>query len=73
MMQRILNWAEVVDAYRLVPRLLLVGYGWMLARVSLWFMALVEPSGPQAAFVATVWGAAVGITGFYVSTGRKWA
>ena len=67
-----LKWAEIIDAYRIVPRLWLFGYGWMLVRVNEWFMALPDPNTQQAALVSTVWGAGAMITAFYVQTGRKW-
>lgn len=69
---RHLQIAEALDAYRVVPRVWLLGYGLMLYRVTEWFMGLPDPSGPQAALVSTVWGAGAVITGFYVNTGRRW-
>ena len=67
-----LERAEMLDAYRVVPRLWLMGYGWMLWRVNDWFMSLADPSTQQAAMISTVWGAGAMITAFYVQTGRKW-
>lgn len=32
--------AEWVDAWRLIPRLLVIGYGWMLWKVVKWYMNL---------------------------------
>jgi len=66
------RWAEVVDAYRVVPRVLVFGYGVMLYHVSVWFMALADPTGSQAAFASTVFGAAAAVFGLYTGTGRKW-
>ena len=68
-----LDMAELLDAYRVIPRLWLAGYAVMLWRVSDWFMALADPSTQQAALVSTVWGAGAMITAFYVQTGRKWS
>ena len=67
-----LRIAELIDAFRVVPRLWLIGYGWMLVHVTDWFMVLTEPNTQQAALVSTVWGAGAMITAFYVQTGRKW-
>lgn len=71
--ERMLDWAEIIDAYRVIPRILVGGYGLLIFYISVWFMGLPSPNAPQSAFVSTVWGAAIGITGFYVSTGRKWS
>lgn len=74
-MQSIYTWlkyAEIVDAYRVVPRILLVGYGVMLYHTTMWFMALDAPSAPQSTFIGVVWGAAAAITAFYNKTGRDW-
>ena len=67
-----LSYAEVIDAYRVIPRLLLIGYAYMLYSTTTWFMSLQDPLGTQSAFIATVWGTAAAITGFYNATGRKW-
>jgi len=67
-----LNIAEIVDAFRIIPRIILIGYVYMLYSSTVWFMNLPDPSGSQSAFVATLWGAAAAITGFYNMTGRAW-
>lgn len=64
--------AEIIDAYRIVPRLLVLLYGAVCWTVTDWFMALPAPTGPQAALVSTIWGAAAAWFGLYASTGRKW-
>jgi hypothetical protein len=69
---RILAGAEAFDAWRLVPRAVLIGYGWIVWTVTYWFMELPDPTGTQMGFASTVWGAAGMITGWYFSTGRKW-
>lgn len=71
-MDRALRLAEVCDAWRLVPRLLVGGYAWLVWEVSTWAMGLPDLSGAQSAFVSVVWGAATGVFGLYVGTGRKW-
>lgn len=64
--------AEAVDAWRVVPRLLVGGYAWLVWQVSAWAMSLPDLSPAQSAFVSVVWGAATGVFGLYVGTGRKW-
>lgn len=68
----VLRAAEAFDAWRSVPRALVAGYGALVWRVSEWFMQLPDPTATQSAFVSVVWGAAAGVFGLYVSTGRKW-
>jgi hypothetical protein len=70
--KRFLAIAEVLDAFRLVPRGLLVAYGLMLFHVSEWFMALPDPSGSQSAFISTVWASSAAWSAFYLNSGRKW-
>jgi len=71
--QRWLAIAEIADAWRIVPRLLLLGYGYMLYEAGNWFMALEAPSGAQSAYVSIRWGAAAAVSGLYFNTGRRWA
>lgn len=61
---------EQFDNWRVVPRLLVAGYGAFAFYVGSWFMGLPDPSGAQAAYVSTIWGAAAAWFGFYVSTGK---
>ena len=67
-----MNLPERIDAYRIVPRVLVAGYGVMLYHVSVWFMGLPDPTNSQAAFASTVFGAAAAVFGLYTGTGRKW-
>ena len=64
-------WAKRVNDWRLIPRLLVVTYGWFCFEVGLWFMGLAEPSVAQATFVSVIWGAATGWFGFYCKSGTK--
>lgn len=68
----VLRYAEIIDAFRVVPRLLLAGYGYLVWHVSAWFMALPDPNTQHTFFVSTVIGIAAPITAFYLSSGRKW-
>ncbi|MCH8505062.1 MAG: hypothetical protein LAT50_12145 [Ectothiorhodospiraceae bacterium] len=68
-----LGWAEVMDAWRVVPRLLMLLYGYICWMTWQWFTALPDPGGEQSAFAAVIWGAAAVWWGHYVKTGRDWA
>jgi hypothetical protein len=65
------KWADRLNQWRVIPRVLITLYGWMCYNVAEWFMALPEPSMPQVTFVSTVWGAAAAWFGFYVNAGGK--
>lgn len=67
-----IKYAEVLDAYRIVPRVLLLGFGYLVWSVVEWFMGLENPTTQQAAFVSAVVGITAPITAFYFQTGRKW-
>lgn len=70
---RILDAAEVCDAWRLGPRAAVFFYLYQLQHVTAWFMALTPPvDNAQASFVGACWGFLVPILGWYMSTGRKW-
>lgn len=67
-----LEYAELLDAYRIVPRAILLGFGYLVYSVVQWFMELPDPTTQQAAFVSAVVGITAPITAFYFNTGRKW-
>lgn len=58
---------QQLDQWRIVPRLLMGVYMWLLWQVTVWFMALQEPNGPQAALVSTAWGAGTAWFGIYIN------
>ena len=60
-----------IDNYRVIPRLLVAGYSWLMVYVSFWFMALQEPTNTQAAFVTTLVGAGAAIFGLYTKSGNS--
>lgn len=70
--KKLLDMAELLDAYRLVPRILVGAYGFMVYKTVIWFMALAEPSTQQVTFISTVVGAAAVVIGMYTNSGRKW-
>lgn len=71
--QALLDYAEVADAWRIVPRVILAGYAVMVYQSQAWFFALPDPSAAQSAYVSVLWGAAAALTGFYFNTGRRWS
>lgn len=70
--QTFLDIAEVVDAFRMVPRSVLVAYGILVWIVVSWFMGLPAPTTQQAALVTTVTGLIAAVAGLYQNSGRSW-
>lgn len=60
-----------LNQYRVIPRLMVAGYGLLMYQVADWFMKLPDPSGTQAAFVSTLVGVSGAIFGLYATTGPK--
>ena len=61
----------VLSDLRVIPRLMVTGYGFMLFHITTWFMFLPEPTTQQAALITTVYGASAAIFGLYTNTGNK--
>jgi hypothetical protein len=75
-----LDGAEIADAYRVVPRILILGwmgfymeYAWFLTD---WFFTLAAPTLEQTTFVTTVISAlgtmSIWLGNIYVNSRRKW-
>lgn len=64
--------AEVIDAWRIVPRVMVIAYGFICWQTFQWFTGLPDPTVAQTTFATGIWGAAAAWFGFYVNSGRKW-
>lgn len=62
---------ELVNRWRIIPRLMLLLYGYLFYRVIEWFMALPDPNNAQSAFVSVMVGAAATFFGLYVNSGAS--
>jgi hypothetical protein len=58
--------AELLNEFRVAPRILITMYGVVFYDVAQWFMVLDNPTAAQAAFVSTMVGAAAAFFGLYV-------
>lgn len=67
--QRCTMVAECLNRLRIIPRVIVAGYGWLVWIVAQWFMNLPDPGTQQAALVTTIVGAAGIIFGFYMQGG----
>jgi len=71
MLDKINKAAEVLNSFRIFPRLFIVMYMYLLMEVTNWFMLLQEPSTAQAALVSTLVGVGAAWFGLYCNSGTK--
>lgn len=64
-----LQFADVIDAYRIFPRAFIATYLYLLIETTQWFMSLPEPNASQAGLISVVVGAGAAWFGLYTSTG----
>ena len=69
--QQWLDAAEVVDAWRVFPRMYNGVLLWLLVDMHIWYSSLPNAPYPQW-YVLGVWGAIAAVNKFYVESGRKW-
>lgn len=77
-----LDLAELIDAYRLMPRAMLIGVlgfsAWYIYEVSMWFMSIpaaersMEATGMASITIPAVFGLAGKMVDWYLKTGRNW-
>lgn len=67
--QALLEFADVLDAYRIFPRLFIFAYLYILVTATQWFMLLEDPSTAQAGLISVVVGVGAAWFGLYTSTG----
>ncbi len=60
-----------VNAWRIIPRLAVVIFLYLLIECNWWFFALAEPNTAQSVGFSAVWGAAAAFFKFYMETGNK--
>lgn len=62
--------AKQLNEWRVVPRIITMGYGYFVYLSGMWFMSIPEPNMAQAGFIATVTGASAAFFNFYVNSGK---
>ena len=70
--EKILNFAEVIDSLRFVPRTILLAYGYLIWDIVNWFKDIDAPTMEHTALVTVIVGASAAIIGLYQNSGRKW-
>jgi len=67
--ESLMEFAEVLDAYRIFPRAFIVTYMVILLKTINWFMTLPDPNASQAGLISVVVGAGAAWFGLYTSSG----
>lgn len=62
---------DQLNAWRIIPRLLMLAMLVMTYRVVEWFMGLPTPTLEQAGLVSVMTGALTGAFGLFLGTGKK--
>ena len=65
-----IDLAKAVDQWRIFPRLFLSVYIYLLYKVTIWFMALQDPTMAQSGLVSIVVGAGAAWFGLYAGTSK---
>ena len=60
-----------LDAWRIIPRILILCYVYLFYSSTTWFMGLSDPTNAQAGFISTVVGASAAFFGLYVNSGNN--
>jgi hypothetical protein len=60
----------VLADLRIIPRIMVILYGWVIYDSYLWFKALEAPTTQQTSFITLLWGAAAAWFGLYVNSGN---
>jgi N12 class adenine-specific DNA methylase len=66
--QPLLDFSEVLDAYRIFPRAFISVYMYLLIETVKWFMLIPVPNASQAGLISVVVGAGAAWFGLYTST-----
>jgi len=68
-----LKLAERIDAFRVFPRIFVMGYGYMAMDIWFWVKTVPTLTATQSAFTTSIVGLCIPLLGWYFSTGRKWS
>lgn len=67
--ESLMEFADVLDAYRIFPRAFISTYMYVLIETIHWFMTLSEPNASQAGLISVVVGAGAAWFGLYTASG----
>ena len=69
--QAFIDLAKAIDAWRIFPRVFISVYIFLLYKVTMWFMALENPTLEQSGLVSIVVGAGAAWFGLSAGTGKN--
>lgn len=64
----LLHISNVIDEYRIFPRIFISVYLYLLYESSVWYMSLIEPTTTQTGYISTIVGAGAAWFGLYTAT-----
>lgn len=67
-----LSGAEIADAWRVLPRIFMGIFLWLLVDAHFWYKSVDVPTETQQWYLNVLWVAVAGVTKFYLDSGRKW-
>ena len=68
----LMNTAHVLDVFRVIPRIMVAGYGYLVWDSFQWFQSLPVPTIEHSILISTIVGGAAAVFGLYVNSGAKW-
>ena len=68
--QKLIFVAQAVDSWRIIPRLFLGVYVYLLYYTTFWFMSLPDPSFEQSGLISIVVGAGAAWFGLYTNSSK---
>ena len=69
--QWLIHLAKAVDSWRILPRVFISTYIFLLYKVVIWYMELPNPTIEQSGLVSIVVGAGAAWFGLYTGTSKK--
>ena len=69
--QKWIDLANMVDQWRIFPRIFITTYIYLLYRVTVWYMALDAPTMEQSGLVSVVVGAGAAWFGLYTGSSKS--
>lgn len=68
----LMNAAHIIDVFRVIPRIMVTGYGYLVWDSVQWFQALPDPTNAHTFLISTIVGGAAAVFGLYVNSGASW-
>lgn len=65
------DFADVLNRLRLFPRIFVLGYGYILFDLTIWFYSVPEPTTQQTTFVTIITGLLPAVFALYTNSGYR--